>query len=354
MMNIIKFVKLIKVPVEDYLAAFIQDKQLIRLLSVGYRGNPTPFSLTFIYTMMDYYYPGAGGVQAIPDLLAGFIIENGGEVRYKTSVEKIIIENNKASGVVLKNGDIIRGKFVVNNGDLRRTLSNMISGKDAPAGYTAEVMKSRVGESVFSVYLGVDIPPEEIPTQGCPHIFLVPSYENYSLTELNTNPDFYRKVLLMISVPTLLDKKLAPEGKSILILQCAASIRSFNNWGTKNGKRTEKYKALKKEIASQLIANAERLIPGLSKKIEVQVESTPLTLNRYTLNSEGAACGWTYHPAEAFTGGLKGITKNTNTGIENLYQVGHWTMSPGGAPAGLITGKLVSSTIRKRIKTGKI
>ncbi|MCU0821002.1 MAG: NAD(P)-binding protein [Spirochaetes bacterium] len=132
MMNIIKFVKLIKVPVEDYLAAFIQDKQLIRLLSVGYRGNPTPFSLTFIYTMMDYYYPGAGGVQAIPDLLAGFIIENGGEVRYKTSVEKIIIENNKASGVVLKNGDIIRGKFVVNNGDLRRTLSNMISGKDSP------------------------------------------------------------------------------------------------------------------------------------------------------------------------------------------------------------------------------
>ncbi len=72
--NIVKFVKLMKTPVEDYLATFINDKQLIRLLSVGYRGNPAPFSLTFIYTMMDYYYPGAGGVQAIPDILARFII----------------------------------------------------------------------------------------------------------------------------------------------------------------------------------------------------------------------------------------------------------------------------------------
>ncbi len=230
----------------------------------------------------------------------------------------------------------------------------MISEKDADPGYRREVMKSRVGESVFSVYLGVDITPEDIPTEGCPHIFLVPSYTNISLTEMDTNPDFYKNVLIMISVPTLLDRKLAPEGKSVLILQCAASPRSFNNWGTDNGKRTEKYKALKKEVASWLIGNVEKLIPGLSKKIEVQVESTPLTLNRYTSNSGGAACGWTYHPAEAFTGGLKGITKNTNTGIDRLYQVGHWTMSPGGAPAGFITGKLVSGAIKKRMKSGKL
>lgn len=351
--GIIKFIRLIKKPVEEYLGEFISDEQLIQLLSVGYRGNPAPFSLTFIYTMMDYYYPAKGGVQAIADLLAEYIIENGGEIRYKTEVDKIIVEKGCASGVLLKNGEKIKSDFVVNNGDIRRTFSEMISPELARGEYGNSVMESRVGESVFSVYLGVDMPAEKIPTQGCPHIFLVPSYKRIKITEMDTNPDFYGNVLLMISVPTLIDPALAPEGKSVIIIQGAASIRSFNNWGTNTGKRTQKYKELKKEVAARFISNVEKIIPGLSKKIEVQVESTPLTFQRYTLNSEGAACGWTYHPDESFRGGLKGITKNTNMGINRLYQVGHWTMSPGGAPAGLVTGKLVSGAIKKRINFGK-
>jgi phytoene dehydrogenase-like protein len=97
-----------------------------------------------------------------------------------------------------------------------------------------------------------------------------------------------------------------------------------------------------------LIRNAEQLIPGLSKRIEVQIESTPFTLHRYTLNSAGASVGWTAHPRETFRGGLKGLFGTSNTPIRNLYQVGHWTMSPGGAPAGLMTGKIVSTVLRHR------
>ncbi len=350
MKGLIRFSRLLNTPIEDYLGTFIKDKRLIRLLSVGYRGNPAAFSMTFLYSMMDYYYPARGGVQAIPDLLARVITENGGEIRCKTLVERIIVENGRAVGVELKGGEVIRSRFVINNGDLRRTFSGVVPREAVPEEYRRRVCEqSSVGESVFSVYLGLDIPPEELPTQGCPHVFLMPTYDPPDLGEIDTNPDFYRKALIMISLPSLHDQSLAPPGKSVAILQSPASIRSLDQWGTSKGKRTKKYHALKKEIASQLIANTEKLIPGLSKRIELQIESTPFTLKRYSLNSDGAAVGWSAHPGEAFKGGLKGIMGTANTPTENLYQVGHWAASPGGAPLGLITGKLVSSTIRRRL-----
>ena len=223
----------------------------------------------------------------------------------------------------------------------------MVPPSEVPGDYLRRLQQADPGESVFSVYLGVDMPTEEIPTQGCGHILHMPTYDTLDVAEIHSNPDFYSRALMMLMVPTLHDRALAPKGKSVVILQCAASMRSLDQWGTNNGRRTKKYKAHKKEIASQLIRNAEQIIPGLSKRIEVQIESTPFTLHRHTLNSAGASVGWTAHPRETFRGGLKGLFGASNTPIPNLYQVGHWTMSPGGAPAGLMTGKIVSTVLRQ-------
>ena len=343
---------LLNIPIDEYLSTFVRDQNLIRLLSAGYRGNPAAFSMSFLCTMMDYYYPARGGVQAIPNWLAKSILENGGEVRYGTLVENILVEDGRATGVSVKGGERIRARFIINNGDIRRTFSEMVPSGAVPEEYARSLQQSNVSESAFSVYLGVDMPPEEIQTQGCGHVFLMPTYETLDLNEIDSNPDFYRRTLIMMMFPTLHDRALAPKGKSVVILQCAASIRSLNRWGTRKGKPTKKYGANKKEIATQLIANAEKIIPDLSKRIDLQIESTPFTLQRYTLNSDGAAVGWTYHPRETFRKGFKGLFGSSNTPIRNLYQVGHWTMSPGGAPAGLMTGKVVSTIVRYRLRWG--
>jgi phytoene dehydrogenase-like protein len=303
--------------------------------------------------MMDYYYPAKGGVQAIPDLLSQCIIKNHGEVRCQTLVERIIVEHGAAAGVMLKGGEMIRAPFVINNGDLRRTFSEMLPQESVPDAYGRQLHNSRVSESVFSVYLGVDMAPEHIPTQGCPHILMMPEYTAIDHNEITSHPDFYRYALIMISLPSLHDRTLAPKGKSVVILQTPASIDSLDRWGTRDGVRTRQYRAHKKRIARQVIANVEKLIPNLSERIEVQIESTPFTLRDYTLNSSGAAVGWTYHPRQTFRGGLKGLLGSSNTPVKNLYQVGHWTMSPGGAPAGFITGKIVSSTILRRLRWGR-
>jgi len=343
------FLKLGKIPIDEYLAQHLSDQDLINFLSqIGYRGSPASFSIPFIYFLMDYYYPSRGGVQAIPDLLAQCITENRGEIRYKTLVDEIMVENGRATGIVLSTGETIRSRFVVNNGDVRRTYLKMLPTDSVPPSYKSRLQESSVSESAFMVYLGVDIPPEELPVQGCQHILYIPDYKAKKYNDINSDPDFFRQIVIMISIPSLHDKTLAPEGKSVINISCSASMQSLDCWGTKNGKRTQRYRAIKKEIADQLIDNVEKIIPGLSQKIEVRIEATPFTFNRYTLNDSGTTSGWTYHPRETFHKGLQGITAY-KTPLKNMYQVGHWGFSPGGAPAGFVTGKIVSSSIRRQL-----
>jgi phytoene dehydrogenase-like protein len=123
------------------------------------------------------------------------------------------------------------------------------------------------------------------------------------------------------------------------------------NWRMKDGKRTKKYRALKEKVADRLIATAEHVIPRLSKRIEVKFSGTPHAFERYTLNSGGASAGWTFHPQKAMNSGLKFLT-GFNPPVKNLYQVGHWAMSPGGAPSGAITGRIVSEIVRRRLEWG--
>ena len=85
-------------------------------------------------------------------------------------------------------------------------------------------------------------------------------------------------------------------------------------------------------MADALVVKAESLIPGLSGHIVVQDAASPLTYERYTLNTMGAAMGWAFSP-DMF---LK--RPDQKTPIGNLYMAGHWTTPGGGVPAVAISG----------------
>jgi phytoene dehydrogenase-like protein len=112
-------------------------------------------------------------------------------------------------------------------------------------------------------------------------------------------------------VNSIHDPALAPKGRSAIFIQTGACAEFADNWGTKNGKRTK----------------------------------------QYTLNSEGASAGWTFHPQKAMNSGLKFFT-GFHPPVRNLFQVGLWAMSPGGAPSGAITGRIVSEIVKRRLAWG--
>ena len=58
----------------------------------------------------------------------------GGEIRTGAGVQKVLVEDRKAVGVVLENGDEIRSDIVVSNLDAKRTFTQIMDKKDLPDG----------------------------------------------------------------------------------------------------------------------------------------------------------------------------------------------------------------------------
>jgi phytoene dehydrogenase-like protein len=75
-----------------------------------------------------------GGMGAISNAIAGAVNEFGGEIRTNSGVQKILVENRKAVGVVLENGDEIRARIVVSNLDAKRTFTRIMDKNDLPDG----------------------------------------------------------------------------------------------------------------------------------------------------------------------------------------------------------------------------
>ena len=71
------------------------------------------------------------------------------------------------------------------------------------------------------------------------------------------------------------------------------------------------------------------------------------------MNSGGASGGWEKNLEKFFDRGLRGVMQ-VSTPVKNLYQVGHWTSILGGAPIGLMSGKIVADLVNFRLRWGGV
>ncbi len=82
-----------------------------------------------------------GGMGSISKALASAATEFGAEIRTNAPVQKILVKNRKAVGVVLENGDEIMSDIVVSNLDAKRTFTNIMDKDDLPEGIYEKASK---------------------------------------------------------------------------------------------------------------------------------------------------------------------------------------------------------------------
>ena len=131
----------------------------------------------------------------------------------------------------------------------------------------------------------------------------------------------------------MINEKLAPDGKSSLMIQTITSPRWMDNWG---GGNKDRYKALKQSIFEILIKRTEAIIPDLPNYIEYSDSATPLTYERYTHNADGASCGWSMSPRNNFY--PDGTMIKIDTPVKNLYISSCWATPMGGVPGAMEAG----------------
>ncbi|CAK9160839.1 unnamed protein product [Ilex paraguariensis] len=245
-------------------------------------------------------YP-VGGVGEIAKSLAKGLMDQGSEIIYKANVTSIIVDHGKAVGVRLSDGRELFAKTIISNATRWDTFGKLLKGEDLPREEESFQKLYVKAPSFLSIHMGVkaDVLP---PDTDCHHFVL----EN-DWTYLENS---YGSIFL--SIPTVLDSSLAPEGHHILHIFTTCSIEDWEGLSLKD------YKAKKDLVADEIISRLEeKLFPGLKSSIVFKEVGTPKTHRRYLARDSG-----TYGPMPRRTPkGLLGMPFNT-TAVDGLYCVG--------------------------------
>ena len=249
-------------------------------------------------------YP-KGGVGTIAEKLVSGLEKLGSKIRYKANVTEILLKDKKAVGVKLTNGEEIYSNIIVSNSTrwdtfgLKDKKKGLIASKNVPKSEYKWSETYKPSPSFVSIHLGVE---KNLISNNfnCHHIIV----ENWD--ELESE-----KGVIFISIPTLLDSSLAPEGKHIIH---AFTPSSINEW---EGLSRKEYLQKKEEYFSFLVEKISKLLPNLEQNIDHKEIGTPKTHKKFLGRYEGS---YGPIPSKKLLG-LLPMPFNT-TKIKNLYCVG--------------------------------
>lgn len=317
-------VKYLPQNVGDIARRYISDPELLKFIDMEcYCWSVVPASQTPAINggmvFSDRHYGGInypkGGVGQIAQKLADGLEKAGSRIEYKARVTEIIIENNKAVGVKMANGKEYRAKRIVSNATRWDTFEKLLPKVTMPKSEQKWQSRYQKSPSFLSLHLGVqaDLLP---PDTECHHILL----ENWdNMTD--------EQGTIFVSIPTLLDPSLAPEGCHIIHTFTPSWIDEWQNLSP------SEYEAKKEQAASQLIHRLEAIFPGIESKLDYQEIGTPRTHRRFLGRDDG-----TYGPIpQRKLLGLLGMPFN-RTAIKNLYCVGDSTFPGQGLNAVAFSG----------------
>jgi phytoene dehydrogenase-like protein len=292
------------------------------------------------------YYPRGGG-QVLPARFLQVLRANGGALRTRTRVSRIMVEEGKVAGIELAGGEQLRAPIVISNADLKRTVTELVGEEHFAAATVERVRRYRMALPFFVVYLGLDIDLRtRIPKTnfwGSDSVDLETTYQETFAGKLPEHP------LVFISIGSVKDPDspwIAPKGYTSMNVM-ALVPPDPGLWevgeGPAHGERYHRnpaYRSLKDHFAERLVAVADRMIPGIRDHIVWQEASTPITHERFTLSTGGTSYGIEI--------GLDQIGPNrpsTVTEIPGLYLAGANTQSGHGISGVIRSGIDCASAI---------
>ncbi len=355
-------VNALKVPVVDYLRRFTQNQSLLDIITQHFfRDTPAFFALSYFTLYLDYHYP-LGGNGTLARELEAFVRSHHGTITTDTEVVSVDPSSRcirDAAGrthtyhnlIWAADQKALYGALDLDTMDDERALRTIRQRQ-------ATLQDSHGGDSVLTVYLDVNMPPDYFADRASEHFFYTPRREGQSMAgplPLGEPRDaveawlkaFFALTTYEISCPVLRDATMAPTGKTGLIISVL-----FDYDLTRQIQEQGWYEAFKRLSEATIVETLDSSIfPGIKPAALDVFSSTPLTLARVAGTSDGAITGWAFtnDPLPAETR-LPKVVASVRTPIPGVFQAGQWTFSPSGLPTAILSGKLAADQAHKVLK----
>jgi phytoene dehydrogenase-like protein len=335
--NLPKIMKWGKINLKDYSEKFSNEflKKAFPHVQYNMKGSDIPMfpHLLFLsgFNVGDLGWPKGGSLEFSRRIAKRFT-DLGGELNQRSKVEKIIVEDDKSVGIILEDGSEHRADIIISAADGHETIYKMLDGK-----YTNETIdnyyQAYIEEQGFGlqIYLGLnrDLSDE-------PHAISLLLDEPLKL-ELEERDSLYLELFDSNS-------GVAPEGKSVIKV---VTEGNYNYWKKMHEEDMEKYRQEKEAVYQKVLEILEKRFKGIKEHIEVHDVTTPVTVERFTLNFHG------WQPWPAPESGMKimlsGLSK-TLPGLNNFYMVGQWASAMIGVSNAALMGRNLVKELCKQDK----
>lgn len=305
--------------------------------------------------VMNHYFQGAfypmGGGAGIVKGMTNALKRNGGELRVKQQVKRILIENKQAFGVELADGKQIFSKKIISNADPTTTYLDLVGKENLSPKLIKKILKTKYSITSLILFLTLDMDVKKAGFDSG-NIW---SFRNEDMdalyNELNDKDpaEGSEFPVVFISCTTLKDPISFNGRYHNFELVTFIDYESFKEFDIKNNYHSEAYELRKKKIIGKFLNNLEKVIPGARDHI-IQAElGTPKT-NQYFINSTN---GNVYGTEKTFTQ-TGPFSFRSKSEIKNLYLCGASTLSHGVAGAAYsgveAAAKILNSTSKKLLE----
>lgn len=252
-----------------------------------------------------------GGCGQMVEAMADLIRSCGGQIWASTPVTRILVEDGRAVGVALADGHQERADVVIASGGARETFFGLVGRQHLPAEFAARVEDVPLEESVLMVHLGIDFDPTPYQPAALCYYYNTCDVEG-AVGRCQRGEYHEGRDGFLIYIPSRHSPELAPPGHHALTVYTIAPNRlSEGTWSER-----------REELAEKLVAEAERVIPGLRARARIQVILTPEDFRRRTHQEHHSFGGC------APVMGKEGIPHQTP--IPGLWFIGSQSQSGGG------------------------
>jgi phytoene dehydrogenase-like protein len=225
-----------------------------------------------------------GGMGSVVSAMVAALEELGVSMQTNAPVERILVENGRATGVRLVGGEEISAAVVLSNTTPDRTFLSLLDGDALDAGFAARIRAIRREVAPLKLHCAMSGLPEyaALPESDLPHrgpLMLLPSREGQQHAWLQASHGELPEDPLMVAMtPSVFDAALAPAGRhtvSFWILYAPARPAE-GAWCQR-----------REEMAQRLLSKIERHAPSFCDLLEDYVLLTPADLQERVLLTDG-------------------------------------------------------------------
>jgi phytoene dehydrogenase-like protein len=219
-----------------------------------------------------------GGMGAISQAMAGAARFHGVAIETDRGVREVIVERDRAVGVILDNGETVRANYVVSNVNPKLLYTQLLAPDALPKPFIDRIRRWRNGSGTFRMNVALSALPSftALPGDGdhlSAGIIVAPNlgYMDRAWQDARDH-GWSRAPVVEVLIPSTLDDTLSHGGQHVASLFCQHVAPQLPD-----GKSWDEHRD---EVADLMIATVDAYAPGFAASVIGRQALTPLDLER--------------------------------------------------------------------------